>query len=186
MLSKTNIHGSLRELVRQDERGKKMATTTLKREEIIQKAEKKGRMALVDPVPDPTEAGKAMWIQNIREYFTEVCDSMVSEYNAQDMRGDILAGLERGFRRGHPETTGNGCPGRRSSFSFPGSFQRNPLKAGLFQKPAQKKGRRKEFSAVLFTSERLSLPDLVRESWKKEGLSEHSGDTHQTPWQYCA
>lgn len=97
VLSKTNIHGSLLELILQDERGKKMATTTLKREEIIQKAEKKGRMALVDPVPDPTEAGKAMWIQNIREYFTEVCDSMVNEYNAQDMRGDILAGLERGF-----------------------------------------------------------------------------------------
>lgn len=74
-----------------------MAPTTLKKEEIIQKAEKKGRMALVDPVPDPTEAGKAMWKQNIREYFTEVCNNMVEEYNAQDMRADILAGLEKGF-----------------------------------------------------------------------------------------
>jgi hypothetical protein len=97
VLTRTNIHGHLKGSVFQDERGKKMATTTLKREEIIQKAEKKGRMALVDPVPDPTEAGKAMWVQNIREYFTEVCDSMVSEYNAQEMRADILAGLERGF-----------------------------------------------------------------------------------------
>ena len=97
MLFKTNIHGHLKDVFLQDERGKKMATTILKREEIIQKAEKKGRMALVDPVPDPTEAGKAMWKQNIREYFTEVCDNMVNEYNAQEMRGDILAGLERGF-----------------------------------------------------------------------------------------
>jgi len=95
--SRSNKQGIRKTAAFRIKKGDKMAPTTLKREEIIQKAEKKGRMALVDPVPDPTEAGKAMWKQNIREYFTEVCNNMVEEYNAQEMRADILAGLEKGF-----------------------------------------------------------------------------------------
>lgn len=74
-----------------------MAAVTLKREEILQKAEKKGRMALVDPVPDPTEEGMSVWQGNIRDYFNGVCDDLVAEYHAEEMRGEILAALEKGF-----------------------------------------------------------------------------------------
>ncbi|MHB1605167.1 MAG: hypothetical protein ACYC9S_04575 [Leptospirales bacterium] len=74
-----------------------MAAVTLKRDEILQKAEKMGRMALVDPVPDPTEEGMSVWQGNIRNYFMGICDDLVTEYHAEEMRGEILAALERGF-----------------------------------------------------------------------------------------
>ncbi len=73
-----------------------METTQVKKEEILMKAEKKGRLALIDPAPDPTEDGLISWKQNVRGYFGSVCDDLVTEYHVPEMRSEILAALERG------------------------------------------------------------------------------------------
>lgn len=84
-----------------------MATETAKREEILQRAEKKGRMALVDPVPDPTEEGIRAWRGNVKDYFQGVCDDLVAEYHVPEMKGEILNALQMGFEsvmRKQPES----------------------------------------------------------------------------------
>ncbi len=74
-----------------------MAMETMKREEILQKAEKKGRMALVDPVPDPTEEGVRAWRGNVKEYFRGVCDDLIADSHAPEMKNEILDALQKGF-----------------------------------------------------------------------------------------
>jgi hypothetical protein len=84
-----------------------MAMETMKREEILQKAEKKGRMALVDPVPDPTEDGIRAWRENVKDYFRGICDDLIAESHAPEMKKEILDGLQKGFEsvmRKQPES----------------------------------------------------------------------------------